>query len=1365
MAVASVPPASAQDFDPHGRHRPPPGANPGTKHPGHTPARPPSATPAAPDATATAALIERYTRIALARPGDAFPLERAAQLYRARDGSVKELVALLERQSAVAGPDQYASLVALAGVYKIDGRVDESIATYERAATLKPGDPAALLALAHAQQDRGDLAAAKTRYEQALPLLHTPAEREPTLRALMTLSLDGRAWDDAKSWHRQLVQTEPSSLFVRGELARELVARGEYALAESELRDVVNAARGDNRALAPALKDLGKALAKEHKNDEAIATLERALAVAGAEAGVRGEVYEAITEVYRADQRLPEWVAELEKQHPSDFPRLSLLAALYEETGDTEKALEAYRRALAVNPRQIDVRLRMIRLLQSQGEIDRAIAEYDALIRAAPNNPQFVFEECEALIQRGDRARALKLLLSLEARATSDDDVMSRVADFYQRIGEGERALRVLTRLAQSDATDPSHLVDLGDRYLQDGNEPLAMATWKRILVVVQPRARALSLLADVYLEHDKTAEALALLREAAALDHDDLGVRKQLAVALERARSYPEAIARWIELEARAKQSGDVMLARESRESLVKLWELEHVLESQVGPLSARFTALPPDIDAGRTLAEVQKRLRRLADAEDTLRKVIKLAPGDAESRRALVLVLKQGNKPDKLDEAIAVLEELVAVDPKRARETYQEMAALAADNLHDPDHDRHAIHYQQRAVELNPEDAEGHMKLGAEYETLLQDSEHAIREYRAAIQKNDRLFEVYFRLAALLTSRGETAEADRLRRVVIRRAPDDELVKRAADLSLQTNLENGSLESLEQELLPLAIGNPQRPLFRRLVVRLYESLTWGLVQRARAGSGKDSDDARASLARIGARAVKPLLDALADSDESQQRTAINVLGFVRNRNAGPALFAFATGNADITLRERAMVACGQLRDPALLPKFEALLSRQDDAPSDGVTVAAVWGLARMEDRRALGLLRRTARRGSPEARAMAVLGLGSLRDRASQAEVTEIATESGAGNTARAAAAYVLGELGGEESTTTLLALAADGDALTREMALMALARSGVASGEKTRERAVAAMADAVYEGGDPESPRSLATAERVRRAGCAALVATAKAGVKGARDLAIGDPLASVDDAISVEELLERIVPATVDAKDRAGALVAFSEPLQRAARLALSVGDRARAVFAAMQEGPGAFEPFVGDGVGDAAAHEAAEGIARGLEPDLVRFASDQDPAMRAQATLLLARSGSPAATEALVRALGDPVAEVQRTALTAIGAKPEPSAVAAVQRIILARDGGSDRGATTAEPWAMRVLAVQAMGRLGAAGARSAAETSLRAAATQDPYALVREAALHSLGSFDVTAARALALTLENDPEPRIREVARQVAGR
>ena len=60
---------------------------------------------------------------------------------------------------------------------------------------------------------------------------------------------------------------QPTSLFVRGELARELFTRGEYGRAEGEFAELVAASQGDNRALAPALKDLGRTLAKEHKSD------------------------------------------------------------------------------------------------------------------------------------------------------------------------------------------------------------------------------------------------------------------------------------------------------------------------------------------------------------------------------------------------------------------------------------------------------------------------------------------------------------------------------------------------------------------------------------------------------------------------------------------------------------------------------------------------------------------------------------------------------------------------------------------------------------------------------------------------------------------------------------------------------------------------------------------------------------------------------------------------------------------------------------------------------------------------------------------------------------------------------------------
>ncbi len=907
-ALSAAGPARAQDFDPHGRHRPKPG-------PAH--AKPPAeGSPQAPPAASATgpALIERYTRVVLSQPGAAFPLQRLAQLYRERDGSTAKLTEDFEARAAQPGPDQYASMVGLAGLYKVEGRTDDAIAAYGKAMDLKPQDAIAVLALAHLHGDRGDLAPARTYYERALSLQTAQADKEQTLRTLMGLALDQKDWDAATQFHRDLVKLEPTSLFVRGELGRDLFRRAEYPRAVTELKEVVTAAAGDNRALGPALKELGAAQAKAQDSDAAIVTLKRALAAAGAQSALRAEIYQIVTEIYRAEQRLPALVKELEDEHPGDYPRLALLGSLYEETGDAAKAIETYRRALALAPREVDLRLRMIRLLQANGDLDRAIAEYEGLIRAAPNNPQFVFEECEALLQRGDHAHALRLVTDLEARAAGDEDVLTRVAEFYARIGESERSLKVLQRLAETSTGDPAHLVDLGDRYFQAGNVPLALQTWKRILAVVQPRAKALAALGDVYLEHDKTGEALAAYKEAAELEPTNLAYKKALAAAYERTRAYREARALYEDILRKARDKGDKALVRECRTRVVTLWSLERVLEQQLPGLKHQFAASPPDLEAGRTLAEVFLHMRRLPEAEAALQRVLTLAPGDADSYGALERAFVQDGK---IAEAIAVLERLAEVEPTRARELYQRMAQYALQIYKDAD----AIRYAARAVELNPDDAEGHRRLGEMYRSK-QDVDHAIAEFRAAITKNDRLFVVYFELADLLLSKGHTDEADRLFRRVLRGAPDEELVARAARLSMQINLGKGTLESLEQDLLPVAIGNPQRPIYRRLLVELYGSLTFGLVQRVRHGSADEAAAARASLTRIGGRAVKPLLDALADADVGQQRIAIDVLAYVQSRSAALPLFAYATGLADPALRARAMIACGALADASLVPE-----------------------------------------------------------------------------------------------------------------------------------------------------------------------------------------------------------------------------------------------------------------------------------------------------------------------------------------------------------------------------------------------------------------------------------------------------------
>lgn len=1356
-AVALIAPKdAAAQFDPTGRNKKKPKA-PAPKPQTPKPAAPQTPKPGSEDESkagpGSPALIARYTAIVLSQPAAPFPLQRLAQLYRERDGNLKKLVVEFEKRAADTSADAWAARVVLAGIYKQDGRYDDAVKTYEAAIAERPKEPDPIMALAQLASDRGDKSVARGHYEKALGLLKNAADIEQTTRTLMTLSLDLKDFEGAKKYHDALVKTAQGSLFVKAELGRELLSRGQYERAELEFRDLVKAASGDNRALAPALRDLGQVLAKQKKTAEAMGVLKKALAAAGGAAGIRAQILLIMADAFRAEGKLGELIAILEAEKGQDFQRLATMGALYEETGEVAKAISIYRKALGIDSKNIDVRVKLVHLLQTAGELEAAIKEYEALIKAAPNNPDFVFELCETLIQRGDRPKALKLLTELEGRVGNEPEILAAVADFYERVEEKDRALKVLQKLAAAGGGDPSHLIDLGDRYFQAGDKKKALETWARIKNMIPNRGRAAATLGEVYLDHDMPSEALASLREAVDLDPANVRYKKALALALERTATslgnptsrYNEAREIWEDLLRTAGES-DKLVAREARTHIVSLWALNHELANRIAPLNARFTQASPDLEAGRLLAEVQRKLGRLADAETTLRRVVELAPGDEESLLSLerVLVLEQ-----KLVDAIAILAKLVEVNPKRAREFYQRMAQYAAELYKDDQ----AIEYAAKAVELSPDDANGHQKLGDMYRRR-QDFTRAVAEYRQAIQKNDRLFAVYFDLAELLLSSGQIEEADRLFRRVVRACADEELVARAARMSMQVNLGRNSLESLERELLPVAVGNPQKSIYRRLLVELYGAMTFPLVQKVKNAGQRTpaAEAARAELAKIGARAIKPLLDALADERESQQKIAIEVLAYVANKSAGPALYNFAIGPADKNLRVRAMIACGALRDPAMLPRFEQLLlpKEADSAvlPTDSIAVAAAWGLARMGDKKTEGLLLKLLSSPAPDVRALAAIGLGLSRERKYAPQLSALVRSPEAGPIPRAAAVHALGELGGGVEMPLLMAAADSSEVLLRKAALLTMARLS----EKDEASRTSSVQDAIAQA-------VFATDESLRDTAVLAAVIQSSKSFRRSRE-----PLFVPDGPLVVRDLLLGIEPDAAGPEERAMALIALAPALRKAAVAAVSTSpDRARVVSDALlsrlsRDQSLGLSPFIKadeaiDLKYNTKVMAAVESIAAAAVPSFTALVRHPVIEVRTRAVELLATRPEAEAQAAVIDALGDPEESVQRAALSALGRIKYAPTIAAVAEVV-----------RKSSNWALRVRAAQALGRLG--GAEPPSDTIVEAlsfAAKNDAFALVREAAARALAPIAPAAAAPLLKELASkDSEPRVRETANEL---
>jgi tetratricopeptide (TPR) repeat protein len=79
------------------------------------------------------------------------------------------------------------------------------------------------------------------------------------------------------------------------------------------------------------------------------------------------------------------FAAAVEKA-PTDSEALTGLAEVNESQGATAKAIAIYRRAVAVNPRYLDARLKLANLLWTSGQRDEARIAYRAIVDQAPAN-------------------------------------------------------------------------------------------------------------------------------------------------------------------------------------------------------------------------------------------------------------------------------------------------------------------------------------------------------------------------------------------------------------------------------------------------------------------------------------------------------------------------------------------------------------------------------------------------------------------------------------------------------------------------------------------------------------------------------------------------------------------------------------------------------------------------------------------------------------------------------------------------------------------------------------------------------------------------------------------------------------------
>jgi predicted Zn-dependent protease len=942
-------------------------------------------------------------------------IEQLIAAHRSRGGSPDELVREVEARANRSGESQR-WLLLLAQIQRYQGAIDDARATFERANTLRP-DAFSLRLSAELERDQNQLPRARELLKRALAARPSPSLRI-TLRSErldVCAALGDRAC--AAEEFAALSSDRGGVAYALG-YPRSLVQQHAYTEANAAYRTLLDREAAhllDTRTRCDVHLELGELHLAQAALAEAQVQLEQARKICSDRSG---EVLEHLLEVHRGQGSLAQFAQELAANPAPSAQQLAGRA--FEELGQPAAAADAYRRALVRAPGDAQLADRLLSLLAREGRTTELIATYERLLNEPRTDPKLLTALTSLLRDLGRADEAVAAAARMGRARPSDVALHRLLVELYTRWELPDRAHAELEWLTRIDPDEPSHVLALAEAELAQGHESQAANVLRRLRRAAATPAQGHVQLGQAFADHELPREALAEFDAALRLEPQNHAAMRGRALALAHLYRHRDAEAEWQQLLMTA--GADAERRRDAREQLVELWaelgELErHVrdYEDAFG-YSAKSGAKAGadgieerrDPEVGRLLAEGYLRLARqpsyraqparyLRGAEDVLGRVVSIDPSDAASWRALErLRARRGDR----EGAIAALEQLVRLEPKRAAEHYMRMAEYA----HAAYRDAAAISYAERAAAVAPDDPQVHEWLGDVYRDR-RDDFHTISHYQRALELDPARFAIALRLAELHAQRREVTAARRLLLTVLSSASEPALVLRAGRAAIQLAPTADARAELERQLLALVSNDPRRSEHRRLLIELYEMQLPELTAQQQPGS-------RVSLEAIRARAQKPLLDALGDDDATQVQSAVRLLRRLGTASAALPLMTLAeAGDADLAIRRSALAASCAVAGAELLPRQLVLASSRETRLRD----MAAYCIARAPAPFAAPAVRRLTNSETPAVRALAMLGLGQLgaREQPTSAASLRLALVHDVSALVRSASAIALGLL----------------------------------------------------------------------------------------------------------------------------------------------------------------------------------------------------------------------------------------------------------------------------------------------------------------------------------------------------------------
>jgi len=353
----------------------------------------------------------------------------------------------------------------------------------------------------------------------------------------------------------------------------------------------------------------------------------------------------------------------------------SALGYTYEQQKQYKNAIESYRHAIELDRDNLDAIRGLAQNLLNDGQTEAALEQYKVIADANPEDAQTYVRIAEIYRKQGKYDTALENLKKAETMVQDSIEVPYNIAAIYQAQGRYDEAAQVMKDLLKKSEKADATTYTTSEK----GN-----------------RAVFLERLGMIYRDQGNNQAAIDTFRQVIALGGDD-----------NMERGYQQIIDTWREAKEWQKATE---AAKEATEKLPNSRELKMVLAAQQADMGnpdralkdvqAMLKGVPDDRGVYITLAQMNTRLKRYAEAEKALDKAEELSTKQDDKEYVWFLRGSTFEREKRFADAEVQFKKVIASDPQHAM-ALNYLGYMLADQSTKLDE---AFAYIKRAIDIDP-------------------------------------------------------------------------------------------------------------------------------------------------------------------------------------------------------------------------------------------------------------------------------------------------------------------------------------------------------------------------------------------------------------------------------------------------------------------------------------------------------------------------------------------------------------------------------------------------------------------------------------------------------------------------------------